>query len=82
MYNPDSWEDSTVYKCPTCGRFCSPEDSYYDVEDCDDDPSLTIAFCNKPCANRWHTKKTNQRLLRTVPMDGAKTCSGPILDQP
>ena len=54
MYDPDSYENSTVEKCPQCGKFVSPENGFYDRENREDECSLVLAFCDEGCANSFH----------------------------
>ena len=57
MYVANDWGESSCYKCPSCGRFVSPEDGFYDREARHDEFSLVLAFCNEDCADSWHDKK-------------------------
>jgi len=46
-------------RCPNCGRFVEDEaDGFYDREDWDDDASLVSVFCDEPCADRFHEKRS------------------------
>ena len=46
-------------KCPTCGRFASPEYGFYDREEPEDECSLVVVFCDEQCADAFRVTVSN-----------------------